>query len=142
MTTIESFQFRPIMSRLRFATILPTGTGEFLTNHLLPHRPCSSPLTVRKIIDRRGGACANASASASTPAVPDASSSAPFQMLSFTYAPLVPTWSMWADTTMNSSRNTGSVPIRMPTELGADDGSNPAIDVDGFPLASTTCATG
>jgi hypothetical protein len=82
MTTMVSVQFRPTMSMLTFATTCLMGTGGWSAKKSLPHRPRSSPLTVRKIIDRRGRgwSCANASASSITATVPEASSSAPLQM--------------------------------------------------------------
>jgi hypothetical protein len=84
MATIVSGQFRPIMSILMLATICGIGTGGLEVKNWLPQRPFSSPLTVRKMIERLGLAPGrlNASANSITPAVPEASSSAPLLMLS------------------------------------------------------------
>src|SRR5689334_13106468 len=84
IATMVSGQLRPIMSMLMSATICWIGTGGCEVKYSLPQRPFSSPLTVRKMIERLGRAPArlNASASSITPVVPEASSSAPLLMLS------------------------------------------------------------
>ena len=70
---------RPLTKTLTDPHGIPGGCA---AKYSEPHRPCSSPLTVRKIIDRlgRGLSCANASASSTTATVPEASSSAPLQV--------------------------------------------------------------
>src|SRR5687768_16552639 len=49
---------------------------------------------------------------------------------------------MCADTTMYSLRNIGSDPGRIPTALGAEDGSNPSVATAGPLLADAALAIG
>ena len=78
IAAIVSVQFRPIMSMFRFATVFSSGKSGCSPYHSEPSIPFSSPLTVMNTTDRLGrGPVAKACASSMTPAVPEASSSAP-----------------------------------------------------------------